>query len=145
MFFTLYLSCTHIYSQLLPDPSKFTTKHTSPKHNAYPTWSKEFIFAGVDVYDLLQGGLEVLLYDHHTFISDTLVGGMRLSIPQKNISEANKRFSLGGLPLLSSPATSRSSSPIPSPSLLSPARPFSSVELSPQCEYYHSNQLTRYM
>ena len=83
------------------------------KHSAYPTWAKEFIFAGIDQYDIENGGLEVTLYNRHTF-SSMLVGGVRLSIPQKvyEVSQQH-RLSIGALPVLqhSSPGNSRSSSP----------------------------------
>lgn len=33
-------------SELLPDTGRYSVKQTSPRHNAYPTWAKEFIYAG---------------------------------------------------------------------------------------------------
>lgn len=67
---------------------------------------------------MIQGGLEVLLYDHHMF-SNTLVGGVRLSIPQKAASVAEtqqKRLNGQALPFLS--ASSQPNSRSPSPSLI---------------------------
>ena len=102
------------HSVFLPDPNNITSQQTSPITSAYPTWSKEFIYAGVDSLDLAQGGLEVLLYDHHVFFSDNLVGGVRLSVPQKRPTDrlsAPKALS-NSVGYLVSPPNSRSSSPI---------------------------------
>ena len=78
-------------------------KQTSPKHNAYPTWAKEFFFAGLKRSDIIIGGLEVILYDHHRVLHDAIVGGIRLSVPLKNDV-------IKTLPD-ASPARSRSNSP----------------------------------
>ena len=111
--FSLSLSLSP-HSVFLPDPNNITSQQTSPITSAYPTWSKEFIYAGVDSLDLAQGGLEVLLYDHHVFFSDNLVGGVRLSVPQKRPTDrlsAPKALS-NSVGYLVSPPNSRSSSPI---------------------------------
>ena len=109
-----YYLLPQFFSQLLPDQNNTAVKQTSPKHNAYPTWTKEFIFAGVDKYDLIHGGVEVLLYDHHKFFSKSLIGGLRLSLPQKVSHDPMYRFSTGGTIPITQPL-SRETSPVPSP------------------------------
>jgi hypothetical protein len=87
-----FLKCS-----LIPDPHNFTTRQTNPVHSAYPTWSKELIYAGVDSFDLSQSGLEILVYDKpNVFSQGQLVGGIRLSTPQKRDDEEflKKRFSV---------------------------------------------------
>lgn len=64
---------------------------------------------------MVQGGLEVILYDHHVF-SNSLVGGVRLSIPQKAASAAEtqqKRLNGQTLPILSTSSQPNSRSPSP--------------------------------
>lgn len=98
----------------LPDPNSITSQQTSPKTSSYPTWSKELIYAGIDNLDLLHGGLEVLLYDHHLFFNDSLVGGLRLSIPQRRSTDKLCAPSVvsSNIGYLVSPPNSRSSSPV---------------------------------
>ncbi|XP_019858902.1 PREDICTED: uncharacterized protein LOC109587114 isoform X2 [Amphimedon queenslandica] len=97
----------------LPDPNSVTSQQTSPKTSAYPTWSKELIYAGIDNLDLLHGGLEVLLYDHHLFFNDSLIGGLRLSIPQRRSTDKLSAPSVASsnIGYLVSPPNSRCSSP----------------------------------
>ncbi len=40
-------------SDMLPSAGRHSTQHTSPKHNAYPTWTKQFDFEGVCVCVLI--------------------------------------------------------------------------------------------
>lgn len=72
----------HPISGILPAQNHLATLQTSPRNNTYPTWSKEFTFPGLDRAALQNGGLEVLLTDHRFFHND-VIGGIRLSIPQK--------------------------------------------------------------
>lgn len=108
---SLFIGMFSFYSQFLPDPSNLMTKQTVAKHSVYPTWAKEFIFAGVDKTDLLDGGLEVTVCDHHTFLNDTIMGGVRLCVPQKSDSPNNSLYNGRSSPLLISPCSSRSASP----------------------------------
>lgn len=62
---------------------------------------------GVSRQDLIYGGLEVILYDHHHFFSDSNIGGMRLCTPQKKFEMSPD----------ASPANSRSPSPLPGDNL----------------------------
>ncbi|KAL5468866.1 hypothetical protein EMCRGX_G029990 [Ephydatia muelleri] len=73
-----------------------TMQTTSPRHNAYPTWSKEITFPGLDKAALQAGGLEVLLTDRHFFHND-VIGGIRLSIPQKKPTFASQTSAEGAL------------------------------------------------
>lgn len=94
------------HSDILPDSGKFSAKQTSPRHNAYPTWTKEFVFNGLTKADLVLGGLEVLLYDYHRVFSDVNIGGIRLSAPVR--TDTIRAYS----PSVSPPASRpRSSSP----------------------------------
>ncbi len=102
------------YSRLLPDQENVACKQTSPKHNAYPTWTKEFIFAGIDAFDLSHGGIELLLYDHHKFFSNSLIGGIRLTQPQRIVRDPAHRFSTGGTLPITQPI-SRDCSPVHTP------------------------------
>ncbi|KAL5468867.1 hypothetical protein EMCRGX_G029993 [Ephydatia muelleri] len=56
-------------------------KQTSPRHNVYPTWTKEFVFPGLSRATLSEGGLEVILYDHHR-LHRVNIGGIRLCVPR---------------------------------------------------------------
>ena len=96
-YYCYYWLLFYFNSRFLPDQENATSKHTSPKHNAYPTWTKEFIFAGIDKYDLIHGGIELLLYDHHKFFSNSLIGGVRLTHPQRIFRDPCHRFSTGGI------------------------------------------------
>ena len=42
----LIVDVVFLCSELLPDTGRYSSKQTSPRHNAYPTWAKEFIYAG---------------------------------------------------------------------------------------------------
>ena len=64
---------------------------------------------GVSRNNLLNGGLEVIIYDHHHFSHDVNIGGVRLCIPQK---KPTKSYSLS--PDVS-PARSQSASPVDTP------------------------------
>ena len=57
----------------------------------------------------MNGGLEVILYDHHHFSHDINIGGVRLCVPQK---KAVKNYFLS--PDVS-PARSQSASPVDVP------------------------------
>ena len=57
-------------------------KQTSPRQNVYPTWTKEFVFPGLSKTTLMEGGIEVILYDYHRLHSNVNIGGIRLCIPQ---------------------------------------------------------------
>ena len=65
------------------------------------------IIKGVPKESLLNGGLEVILYDHHHFSHDINIGGLRFCIPEKKPA---KSFSLSPD---ASPARSQSASPVP--------------------------------
>ena len=64
-------------------------------------------YKGVPKESLLNGGLEVILYDHHHFSHDINIGGLRFCIPEKKPA---KSFSLSPD---ASPARSLSASPGP--------------------------------
>ena len=69
-----------------------------------------FAPSGVSRDDLIDGGLEVILYDHHKFSHDNNIGGLRMCVPRKKISlqQLNRR----ALSATNSPLGSRGSSPI---------------------------------
>lgn len=92
---------------LLPaDTGRFGVKQTSPRHNAYPTWAKQFVFNKLSKQDLVEGGLEIILYDHRVFFHDSNIGGVRLCTPQPH--NWPRKWSVSPD---ASPARSRSGSP----------------------------------
>ena len=69
-------------SAVLPESEhSCSPKQTSPRHNVYPTWTKEFVFPGLSRATLSEGGLEVILYDHHR-LHRVNIGGIRLCVPR---------------------------------------------------------------
>ena len=69
-------------SAVLPESEhSCSPKQTSPRHSVYPTWTKEFVFPGLSRATLSEGGLEVILYDHHR-LHRVNIGGIRLCVPR---------------------------------------------------------------
>lgn len=85
-----------------------------------------YIHVGVPRDSLVNGGLEVIIYDHHHFSHDINIGGVRLCIPQKKPA---KSFSLSPD---ASPARSQSASPLNTPTDIN-INCKSSLQWSPKC------------
>jgi hypothetical protein len=66
------------------------------------------VFAGVTKEELVNGGLEVMLYDHHHFSGDDVIGGLRMCVPRKK-----EDVSPSPSPDTASPDLTRSYSPMP--------------------------------
>ncbi len=51
--------------------------------------------------DLINGGLEVILYDHHKFSHDGNIGGLRMCVPRKKLPlrHVNRAVSINDSPL----------------------------------------------
>ena len=64
---------------------------------------------GLTKHDIINGGLEVILYDHHKFASDSNIGGLRICLPKKRVQHELIRNDSSD----SSSFGSRGASPVP--------------------------------
>ena len=68
-----------VFRALLPERSK-SSKYKSPvaRRTVNPQWRHTFVFNGVSGEDLRERALELTVWDHDRFSSNSFLGGVRL-------------------------------------------------------------------